>query len=217
MSLGTQAVVLLSGGLDSATLLYRLVRSGEHPVCIFVNYGQRMALTEHRATQRLCDDLGVPLYTVDVPLPSSMTSGWLVEPPSFPEWSDHFVTHLPHRNTLLVTLGAMLATKIRASSIYLGLIDILTTPFPDCTASFLERVQSTLRLTDPNLSIIAPFLRWTKRDVAVEALRLGVPVDYTFSCSFSADHHCMECPSCLDRYDALAYAEAILRNGDANT
>lgn len=199
-------VVLLSGGLDSATLVYYLREQGFALNALFIDYGQRMAEVERRSAERICSEAGVPLDVVSIPLPHTLSQGWLVEAPPSPDWNDHFVSHLPHRNTLLVTLAAMLAAKKRATSIFIGIIDILTTPFPDCTEQFMKGIQDTLQLTEPHLTIEAPFLTWTKRQVVTEALRLGVPVDWTFSCSYATDHHCMECPSCLDRFDSLDFA-----------
>lgn len=196
-------VLLLSGGLDSTTLLYYLLKQGYQLNALFVDYGQRMVKVEQRSAQHMCSEAGVTLEVVSVPLTSQLSQGWLVEAPPNPDWTDHFVSHLPHRNTLLITLAAMLASRKRATSVFIGIIDILTTPFPDCTETFVKRIQDTVQLTEPNLTIQAPFLTWTKRQVVAEALRLEVPIDWTFSCSYATDHHCMECPSCLDRFDAL--------------
>lgn len=199
-------ILLLSGGLDSSTLLYDRLETGERIDALFVDYGQRMAEHEERAAQAVCSAAGVTLHAVKARLPRPLGSGWLMESPGRPDWSDHRVTHWPHRNLFLITLAAMLATNTGAQSIYLGFMDIQAAPFPDSTPEFITGLEVVLKQTDSNLELRAPFITWTKRQVAIRALQLQVPVDITFSCTYAADHHCCQCPSCLDRLDALDYA-----------
>lgn len=209
-------ILLLSGGLDSTTLLYECLSAGQTVEALFVNYGQRMALVEERAVRSICEQVNVPVHVVTCPLPRSLASGWLVDPPETPEWQSHLVTDLPHRNLLLLTLGAMLATQRRATAVCLGIIDIEATPFPDSTEAFINAVDHVVRLSTPNIAVEAPYLSWTKRQVAARAMELKVPVDLTFSCTYAEDHHCMECPSCIDRADALSFVSDNKRQGNTN-
>ncbi|HYF77363.1 MAG TPA: 7-cyano-7-deazaguanine synthase [Symbiobacteriaceae bacterium] len=203
-------IVLLSGGLDSATLLYDRRAAGYEIEALFVDYGQRMAAVEERAATEISIQAGTRLHIVRCPLPGELTSGWLVDTPESPDWRSHsqkhLVTNLPHRNLLLGTLAAMLATKRQAQAVFLASIDIEADAFPDSTEAFTQAIDHVVRLSDPRLSVMTPFISWTKRQVASRALELGVPVELTFSCTFAVDHHCMECPSCLDREDALSFA-----------
>jgi 7-cyano-7-deazaguanine synthase len=201
-----RGILLVSGGLDSSTLLYDRLQAGEMIDALFVDYGQRMAEHEERAAQAVCSAAGVHLHSVKARLPTPLGAGWLSEPPDQPNWDDHLVTHWPHRNLFLTTLAAMLATNTGAQRIYLGFMDIQKAPFPDATPEFLSGLEAVLRLTDSKLELKAPFITWTKRQVATRALQLQVPVDFTFSCTYAVDHHCCQCPSCLDRLDALEYA-----------
>lgn len=211
--------ILMSGGLDSTTLLFDRLQAGEKMEAVFVDYGQRMAETEERATRALTTWANVPLHVLRTPLPRNCVSGWLVDSPDTVEWSDHKVTNLPHRNLYLLTLAAMLATHRQVSTIYLGFMDIQADPFPDSTEEFVSAAEQVLRLSDSGITVAAPFIHKTKRDIAVRALSLGVPIDYTFSCTFATDHHCRQCPSCLDRFDALSYARTLANSQvkNANT
>lgn len=199
-------LILTSGGLDSTTLMFDRLRAGEQLEGLFVDYGQRMAVTEERAATATCNAAGIRLHIVRVPLTGEFGAGWLLQAPSTPDWDDHRITHWPHRNLLLITLGAMLAEQRKLTAIYVGFMDIQAEPFPDSTLEFLEPLQAVLRQTDPAVTLRAPFINFTKRQIAVRAQELKVPVDLTFSCTYAVDHHCSVCPSCLDRMDALDFA-----------
>ena len=197
-----KALVLLSGGLDSSTLVFHLLSKGYSVQGFFVDYGQTMALAEKRAAQHVSSAAKIDLKCVNAPLDDSLRSGCLFDDhPS--NWTSNFISFLPQRNLFLLTLASMYAQNNNIKDIYIGVITIDGEPFPDTTKVFLDTAQKALQLSYPLLHIKYPFLKMSKTAVASLAIHLKVPVDATYSCEMSTDHHCMQCPSCIDRYWAL--------------
>lgn len=204
-------IVLLSGGLDSATLLADLTAKGYKPWSLFVDYGQRMANTEGRAARAISSFFGARFDAIRVPLPTILAQGWLMCKPEKLEWTTNSVSFLPQRNLFLLTLAAMLAQKHNIQQVFIGLIDTGPNPFPDSTPYFIELAQSVLALCYPPINIHAPYLGWNKTEVVRRAVQLNVPISHTFSCEFAIDHHCGGCPSCVDRFSALETLETEKR------
>lgn len=197
-----KGLVLLSGGLDSSTLACSLVKKGLPIEGLFINYGQKMAVAEQRSAEFIASWAGFSLKTISIPLDDSLTIGCLFENGPM-EWDTHFVSFLPQRNLLFLTLAAMYAEKQGITEIYIGVIRIGNTPFPDTTIDFLELAQSVLKKSYPNVILRYPFIDMSKTSIVLLAEEIGMPIDATYSCEMASDHHCMKCPSCLDRYWAL--------------
>ncbi|MCS5697337.1 7-cyano-7-deazaguanine synthase [Desulfofundulus thermocisternus] len=198
----SEGLVLLSGGLDSSTLACNLARNGSRIEGIFVDYGQSMAIAEMRAAKFVASWAGFNLKIIKSPLDKSLAVGCLFE--NRPrKWETNFVSFLPQRNMFLLTIAAMYAQQKNIKNIYIGVIKTSATPFPDTTVDFFEAAQKALRKSYPGLTIHYPFINMDKASIVSLANKIGLPIDATFSCEMAADHHCMQCPSCIDRYWAM--------------
>ena len=116
-------------------------------------------------------------------------------------------TYVPFRNGLFLSSAASIALSKDCSVIYYGAHsdDAAGNAYPDCSDAFNEAMKSAIELGSGNqLTIEAPFVNWTKKDVVREGLRLHVPYELTWSCYEGGDKPCGKCGTCLDRAAAFA-------------
>jgi len=206
-----RAVVLLSGGLDSATTLAMAVREGFEAHALTVAYGQRHALEVERAAC-LAGTLGAASHRVielDLRFPgaSSLTDPTLEIPRSR---TDREIatgipsTYVPARNTVLLSLGLSWAESLGAGDLFIGVTSIDSSGYPDCRPEFLEAFErlayvGTRAGTEGHaLRIHAPLIDLSKADIVRKALELGVDLSVTLSCyAPSTDGApCGECDAC---------------------
>jgi len=174
---GARNVVLLSGGLDSATVAAQLLRRSSCIELVFVDYGQPAAAAERGSAGAISEWFELPLVQL-VCGPLASVAG-----------------EIPGRNALLV--HAAMAMRPGADAIHIGIH--AETGYRDCSPAFVEVMQTSLDFhTDGCLRLSAPLIRMNKAEVAALAADLGVPIDATYSCE-SANEPCGECSSCRDR------------------
>ncbi|MDA8361824.1 MAG: 7-cyano-7-deazaguanine synthase [Gammaproteobacteria bacterium] len=182
-------LVLLSGGIESTTLLKERQRLG--PVTgLFVNYGQRAARQERMAARHACQATGARFLPVDVP---GLRAPFLRE--------DHWVAHvpLPARNLLAISLAANVALHTKARTIFVGLQQDDATRH-DSGARFLTDLAQTLQNLD--LALETPYRQLGKTDVMRRGLVLGVDYAHTYSCLLGHPRPCGRCPQCRARQEA---------------
>jgi 7-cyano-7-deazaguanine synthase len=141
-----EAVVLMSGGIDSAACASFLLEHGNPVTAVFVDYGQRAAIPEKKSVVSLTNLLSIQLETIAVKFPASFGAGEIIG-----------------RNAFLV-FAAIVGCQMRTGSIVLGIHS--GTSYYDCTPAFVE---STNRLveeyTDGRVRLLAPFVSWTKQNI----------------------------------------------------
>ena len=206
------AVVLVSGGLDSATVLALAVREGRTAHALTVAYGQRHAIEVDRA-RALARDLGAASHKV-VPLDlrflqgSALTDAGVPVPKGVSDPGDGVpVTYVPARNTLFLALALAWAESIGAREVWLGVNAVDYSGYPDCREEFLEAFETTARLgtragtEGTPIRIVAPLIRMTKAEIVRAALDLGVDVAVTLSCYDPAPsgQPCGACEACRIR------------------
>lgn len=211
-----KAIVLLSGGLDSATSAAQAIADGYDLIAISFRYGQRHE-RELLAAQAIAHHLGITEHhIVDINLAqwggSSLTeknqdipsNG--VEPDKIPS------TYVPGRNTVFIAIALSLAEAKGADAIYLGINAVDYSGYPDCRPEYLDAYQHLATLSSkagleghaPRL--VAPLVRDSKADIVRRALRLGVPIAETWSCYKGEVEPCGVCDSCRIRDRALIEA-----------
>jgi 7-cyano-7-deazaguanine synthase len=210
---GRRAVVLLSGGLDSTTVLAMARERGFSPVCLAVAYGQRHAVELTRA-RRVAEQLGgSPLRVVQVDLRavggSALTAD--IEVPKgrgLEEVGQGVpVTYVPARNTLFLALALGVAEVEGATDIFIGVNAVDYSGYPDCRPEFIRAFEGLANLATragvegQRFTIHAPLSGLTKADIIREGVRLGVDYALTHSC-YDPDAEgraCGECDSCMLR------------------
>ena len=208
-----RAIVLLSGGLDSATAAAQAQADGFDLIALSCRYGQRHS-RELASAQRLAQRLGcLEHHVVDVNLNlwggSSLTDLDQALPQAGTDEGVIPSTYVPGRNTVFIALALSLAEAKQAKAIYLGINAVDYSGYPDCRPEYLAAYQSLASLSSkvalegqaPELR--APLVHDSKVDIVRRALDLGVPIAETWSCYSGEAQPCGNCDSCRIRDRAL--------------
>ncbi|MGK7874626.1 MAG: 7-cyano-7-deazaguanine synthase QueC [Xenococcaceae cyanobacterium] len=212
----SKAIILLSGGLDSATTAAVAIADGYEAIALSLRYGQRHE-RELKAAAKVAQALGITEhFIVDVNLAqwggSSLTDESVslpkdgVKPGVIPS------TYVPGRNTVFIAIALSLAEAKGAEAIYLGINAVDYSGYPDCRPEYLEAYQQLANLSSkvgvegkaPQL--VAPLVMDSKVDIVHRALRLGVPIEQTWSCYQGEEEPCGLCDSCRIRDRAFIEA-----------
>jgi 7-cyano-7-deazaguanine synthase len=216
-----RAIVLLSGGLDSATCLLIAKKEAQEVFALSFDYGQRHRLELERA-RSLAETYGAAAHriiTLDLPAPESSA---LTDPsrdvPRHALGREAIpVTYVPARNTLFLSHAIAWGEAIGAGDLYIGANAIDYSGYPDCRPEFLESFERTANLGtkagvqgELTFRIHAPLLRMTKGEIVSRARDLGLNFALTSSCYDPAPdgEPCGSCDSCLLR--EIGFREAGL-------
>ena len=214
------AVVLVSGGMDSAVVLALAREAGFAAHALSVRYGQRHT-SELDAAERVSKALGAVAHkTVHVDL-RSIGGSALTDDIDVPTDTDGHVigqgipaTYVPARNTIMLSVALGWAEVLGASDIFCGVNAVDYSGYPDCRPEFIEAFEKLANLATKagvegaGLRIHAPLLRLSKADIVREGMRLGVDFAQTVSC-YQADDQgraCGHCDAC--RLRAAGFADA---------
>ena len=208
------AVVLLSGGLDSATCLAIANRLGFRCHALSVDYGQRHR-SELVAAQKVAQSMSAELKTIELDLRAFGGSA-LTDDIDVPEEEGRGipVTYVPARNTILLSLALAWAEVLGASDIFIGVNAVDYSGYPDCRPEFIEAYENMARLATRagveghQPSIHTPLINLSKADIIQQGNELGVDYAMTVSC-YQADDEgraCGVCDSCRIRAAGFAAA-----------
>ncbi|NJP11602.1 MAG: 7-cyano-7-deazaguanine synthase QueC [Leptolyngbyaceae cyanobacterium RU_5_1] len=211
-----KAVVLLSGGLDSATSAAQAIADGYNLIALTLCYGQRHE-REVLAAKQIVEYLNVQEHFIlDVNLAqwggSALTDETMQVPTDGVKPGVIPSTYVPGRNTVFIAIALSLAEARGAEAIYLGINAVDYSGYPDCRPEYLEAFQHLATLSSkaglegnaPRL--VAPLVMDSKADIVRRALKLGVPIQQTWSCYQGEAEPCGVCDSCRIRDHALIEA-----------
>ena len=211
-----QAVVLLSGGLDSATTAAIAIDDGYEIIALSFRYGQKH-YRELEAAKKIALALEIKQHFVtDIDLSqwggSSLTDESMTIPQSGLQADVIPSTYVPGRNTVFIAIALSLAEAKNAQAIYLGINAVDYSGYPDCRPEYLAAYQQLANLSSkagveghaPRL--IAPLVKDSKVDIVHRALALNVPIADTWSCYQGGETPCGVCDSCRIRDRALIEA-----------
>ncbi|MGL5873178.1 MAG: 7-cyano-7-deazaguanine synthase QueC [Xenococcaceae cyanobacterium] len=211
-----KAVVLLSGGLDSATTAAIAIADGYEAIALSFRYGQRHE-KELQAASKIAKALKIDQhYVIDVNLSqwggSALTDNSIAVPLEGIIPNIIPSTYVPGRNTVFIAIALSLAEAKEAEAIYLGINAVDYSGYPDCRPEYLEAYQKLANLSSkvgvegkaPKL--VAPLVKDSKLDIVRRALSLEVPIAETWSCYQGKDEPCGLCDSCRIRDRALIEA-----------
>lgn len=208
------AIVLLSGGLDSATCAAQAIADGYQVTALSFDYGQRhdrelnaareivqeLNLNDHQVVSvNLAQWGGSSLTDENMDVPNEGVMG----PEIIPS------TYVPGRNTVFIAIALSLAEAQQAEAIYLGINAVDYSGYPDCRPEYLAAFQDLATLSSraglegraPDL--VAPLVMDSKADIIQRALRLNVPIEKTWSCYEGGPEPCGLCDACRIRDEAL--------------
>lgn len=208
------AVVLLSGGMDSATCLAIARDQGFAPHALSFRYGQRHAVeleaarnvaralgaVEHRIVDIDLRAFGGSALTADVDVPKDRSAAEIGD--GVP------ITYVPARNTIFLSYALAWAEVLDARDIYIGVNALDWSGYPDCRPEFIAAFQATARLGTRlgDLTIRAPLARLTKAEIVAKGRELGVDYALTRTCYDPAPDGaaCGRCDACLLRLKGFA-------------
>jgi len=215
VSQNPKAVVLVSGGMDSAVTLAIARAQGFACHALSVEYGQRH-VSELSAARALAMRFDAIHKTVKVDL-RSIGGSALTDDIAVPEDSDAVgipVTYVPARNTIMLAVALGWAEVLGAQDIFCGVNAVDYSGYPDCRPEFIEQFERLANLATKagvegrKLTVHAPLIRLSKADIVREGLRLGVDFSTTVSC-YQADadgRACGHCDAC--RLRAQGFTDA---------
>jgi len=208
-----RAVVLLSGGLDSATVLAMAREAGHECYALSVHYGQRHSI-ELEAAAKIARVFGAQdhrIMGVDLAgIGGSALTDASIGVPKEPT-AGIPVTYVPARNTLMLSLALGWAEVLEAQHVFIGVNALDYSGYPDCRPEFVAAFQhladvgTKAGVEGRGIRLLAPLLHWSKAQIIQEGMRLGVDYSLTVSC-YQADPQgraCGVCDSCRLRREGF--------------
>lgn len=220
----TKAVVLLSGGLDSTTVLAIAKNQGYQCYCLSFSYGQRqtvelerarenagkMGAVEHLVLNLDLAKIGGSALTTEIEVPKNRSEKEMEQ--SIP------VTYVPGRNTIFLSHAMAWAEVVGAFDVFIGINVLDYSGYPDCRPEFLAAFEKTANLAtragvekNTPFTIHAPLMKFTKREIIKKGMELGVDYSHTHSCydPDSDGRACGQCDSCLLRLKGFREAGLV--------
>jgi 7-cyano-7-deazaguanine synthase len=203
------AIVLVSGGMDSCVCA--AIASREYRLAfLHVNYGQRTEARELRAFNEIADFYNVEkrltvnlehlkviggsaLTDTSIPMPEVRTTNSSTPTSSIP------ITYVPFRNAHLLSIATSWAEVIGATGIFIGAVEEDSSGYPDCREIFYQAFNKVIEMgTKPEtrIKIITPLIHLKKSEIVTEGVRIGAPLNLTWSCYQDSDKACGRCESC---------------------
>jgi 7-cyano-7-deazaguanine synthase len=199
-------LLLTSGGLDSTTLAHRLLEQKCELVPLFFDYGQHCAEKEWQTVRAVLPQGTHPPERIDISqIFRGSNSRMIVEADPWSEAIKDDDLYLPYRTLLFFSVAAACAQTRELTDVYSGFINSNHAKELDCSATFLNQLDALATNVGP-VRFHMPFRTWSKEQVVLEAMRLGISVGTTFSCQLMSDTPCGACPNCVERINAIQRA-----------
>jgi len=209
-----KAVVILSGGMDSPTVLYKAIKSGREVSVITYDYNQRHK-KEIDFAIKTCEKLGVEHKIIDmgfmseIASNSSLTSNMSVPEGHYEEESMKD-TVVPNRNMIMLSIAIGYAVNIEADEVWYGAHGGDHAIYPDCRSEFVDAMKEVAKISNwEPVDIIVPYLDADKTSIVTDGLEMGVDFGDTWTCYNGREKACGKCGSCQERLEAFKLNEFI--------
>ena len=218
-----RAVVLLSGGLDSATTLYLARNQGYKCFCLIFDYGQRH-VKEIESAKKIAKSAGCPYQILKIKLPwkgsalldRKITIPKLTNLRTYELTKKIPSTYVPGRNIIFLSFALSFAEAIGAKTLFIGAHTQDYSGYPDCRIEFYRAFKKVIStgtkagVEKRGIKIQTPLIHKTKAQIILKARQLGLPFALTWSCYRGGRVPCGECDSCY--YRAKGFQEAGIRD-----
>lgn len=206
-----RVVLILSGGMDSTTLLYDLVQQGKEVNALTYDYGQKHK-KEILMAEKTCKKLTIPHKIVNLAIlnevaPSALTrEDWEIPEGHYSE-PNMKQTVVPNRNMVMISIAVAYAIGLKAKEVYYAAHAGDHAIYPDCRKEFVDALKSAIELCDwDKVELKAPYLDLDKGDIVLRGKELGVDYSLTWTCYKGEDKACGKCGSCVERLEAFQKA-----------
>jgi 7-cyano-7-deazaguanine synthase len=207
-----KGVVILSGGMDSTTLLYDVVKQGYETYAVSFDYNQKHK-RELDGAKATCEKLGLEHKVLDLGVlnqvaPSALTrDDWDIPEGHYAD-ENMKQTVVPNRNMVMLSLATAYAIGKGAKHLFYGAHAGDHDIYPDCRKEYVEALKETIKLADwKEVELKAPYLDIDKGDIAIKGKELGVDYSLTWTCYKGKDDACGKCGSCVERLEAFDKAK----------
>jgi len=208
MFMGSKAIVLVSGGMDSCVSVAMAAAENESVALLHISYGQRTEARERKAFNDIADFYGVK-DRLDVSIEylakiggSSLTDASMDVTEADLESKEIPTSYVPFRNANMLAIATSWAEVIGAKRIYIGAVAEDSSGYPDCRPEFYAAFQQTINTgtkPDTHIKIHTPIIDLTKAEIVMKGLELNAPLHLTWSCYRREDLACGTCDSCALR------------------
>ncbi len=203
-------LIVLSGGMDSVTLLYEYQDS--LALAVSFDYGSKHNARELPYARLHCERLGIehltiPLAFIGQYFRSALLEGGGAIPKGSYDEENMAATVVPFRNGIMLSIAAGLAESRGLTKVYLANHFGDHAIYPDCRASFIRPMhEAILQGTSNAVEVTAPYTDISKGDIARHGKLLGINYAETWSCYEGGDHQCGSCATCIERREAMQEA-----------
>lgn len=204
------SVIIVSGGLDSITLLYD--KAETIALAISFDYGQNHSKKELPYAEYHCQKLGIPHITIPLTFmhqyfKSSLLEGAEAIPEGHYEEENMKSTVVPFRNGIMLAIATGIAESHELKRVYIANHSGDHTIYPDCRPEFIDAMdKATSAGTFVDVRVEAPYTNISKADIVRRGTALGIDYAKTWSCYKGSEMHCGKCGTCVERKEAFADA-----------
>lgn len=205
-----KGVIIVSGGMDSITLLYN--RAKEIELAVTFDYGSNHNKREIEYAAYHCKQLGIehiiiPLEFMHQYFKSSLLNGAEAIPEGHYAAENMKSTVVPFRNGIMLAIACGMAESRNLDCVFIANHAGDHAIYPDCRATFIESMNEAMAYgTYNNVNIVAPYTHLTKGQIATIGGKLGIDYSKTYSCYKGGEKHCGKCGTCVERKEAFADA-----------
>lgn len=202
-----KSMIILSGGMDSVTLLYDYEE--EIALAVTFDYGSNHNKREEEFAKYHCEKLGIehitiPLTFIHDYFKSSLLEGASAIPDGHYEDETMKSTVVPFRNGIMLSIACGIAESRGFETVFIANHFGDHAIYPDCRKGFIDGMSEAMRLgTYKGILIDAPYTSLTKTDIAKIGKSLGIDYSKTYSCYKGGEKHCGKCGTCVERKEAL--------------
>ena len=207
-----RAIVVFSGGMDSATALWWALREFRDVAAVSFEYGAKHNARELAAAATICKKLAVPQTVIPLDfIGRTFHSSLLKTGGDIPEGNyneeNMASTVVPFRNGIMLAAAAGLAEDSGFSAVILGNHTGDHAIYPDCRPEFIDGMAKAIETgTGGKVKLLSPFCNMTKGEIAALGAKLGVDFSLTWSCYNGREKHCGKCGTCRERREAFREA-----------
>ncbi len=204
------SLIVLSGGMDSVTMLHEYAASIE--LAVNFTYGSNHNARELECARRHCKELGIELKVIDLPFigenfHSSLLEGADAVPTDDYDFDNMKSTVVPFRNGIMLAAAAGLAESLGLTRIMIANHAGDHAIYPDCREGFIKAMSRAISEgTYESIMLYAPYTLLTKAQIAERGKRMGLDYSTTYSCYKGGVNHCGVCGTCRERRESLAAA-----------